>query len=35
MNYELMVVTASGASTDPVLTKIEKSIKDASASDKN
>ena len=32
MNYELMVVTTAVSSTDPILAKIEKSIKEAEAS---
>src|SRR3989304_3537722 len=32
MNYELMVVTTAVSSTDPILAKIEKSVKEAEAS---
>src|SRR3990172_1433524 len=32
VNYELMVITAAGAGGEPVLTKIEKSIKEVEAS---
>lgn len=32
MNYELMVITAPGASAEPVLAKVEKSIKEAEVS---
>src|SRR3989338_7470068 len=32
MNYELMVVTTAVSSTDPILAKIEKSVKEAGAS---
>ena len=32
VNYELMVITAAGAGAEPILAKIEKSIKEAGVS---